>query len=96
MNHSFIKLIDLPTSLYYIHRRNRFPLGYTFRNRVSQIRLIKIALRRSSFRKTMLLETVREWCKQNKIKYKRIYVDNEAGFSFYSPENALAFKLRWL
>lgn len=38
-----------------------------------------------------------EWCKENKIRYKKIgskiYYE---GLSFYTAESVMAFKLRWL
>lgn len=38
-----------------------------------------------------------DWCKENGIRYKKsgskLYFN---GLSFYSPEDAIAFKLRWL
>lgn len=37
------------------------------------------------------------WCKENKIRYKRIGDEwCYEGYDFYTPENAMAFKLRWI
>ena len=63
-------------------------------------------------RRFRLNTEISKWCKENKIKYRKVDISNtirnsknrpidyigkrRTGILFYRPEDAMAFKLRWL